>query len=123
MEISMKKCTWFFHKATNPIPHFQIQSVSFKSLYGLKQANRQWFSKLTSFLLNHGFIQSYADTSLFTYNKGSDFLALVIYVDDILLAGKNLSLINHFKQQLDITFSIKDLGHLNYYLGIEFLRN
>ncbi|PWA96217.1 hypothetical protein CTI12_AA041970 [Artemisia annua] len=94
-----------------------------KSLYGLKQANRQWFSKLTTFLLNHGFIQSFADTSLLTYTKGNDFLALVIYVDDILLTGNNSTLINHFKHQLDITFSIKDLGQLNYYLGIEFLRN
>nr|GEV02947.1 hypothetical protein [Tanacetum cinerariifolium] len=63
------------------------------------------------------------DTSLLTYKKDADFLALVIYVDDILLAGNNNSLINCLKHQLDIKFSIKDLGNLNYYLGIEFLRN
>ena len=94
-----------------------------KSLYGLKQANRQWYTKLTSFLITLGFKQSYADTSLLIYNKGADFLALVIYVDDILLAGNNNKLITHFKEQLDHKFSIKDLGELNYYLGIEFLRN
>ncbi|GJT04725.1 RmlC-like cupins superfamily protein [Tanacetum coccineum] len=94
-----------------------------KSLYGLKQANRQWFTKLTTFLTELGFTQSYVDTSLLTYKKNADFLALVIYVDDILLAGNNTTLINHFKQQLDSKFSIKDLGNLNYYLGIEFLRN
>ncbi|GJX98097.1 retrotransposon protein, putative, ty1-copia subclass [Tanacetum coccineum] len=66
---------------------------------------------------------SYADTSLLTYKKGSDFLALLIYVDDILLTGNNITLIHHFKNQLDLTFSIKDLGNLNYYPGIEFLRN
>ncbi|GJZ26249.1 cysteine-rich receptor-like protein kinase 8 [Tanacetum coccineum] len=55
--------------------------------------------------------------------KGSDFLALLIYVDDILLTGNNITLIHHFKNQLDLTFSIKDLGNLNYYPGIEFLRN
>ena len=93
-----------------------------KSLYGLKQANRQWFTKLTIFLINKGFTQSYADTSLLTYKQGGYYLALVIYVGDILLIGNNLSLINHIKQQLDTTFSIKDLGSLNYYLGIEFMR-
>ncbi|GKD24502.1 retrovirus-related pol polyprotein from transposon RE1 [Tanacetum coccineum] len=94
-----------------------------KSLYGLKQANRQWFTKLTTFLLSLGFQQSYADTSLFTLHTQNNFLTLLVYVDDILLAGNNQSLINSIKQQLHETFSIKDLGPLHYYLGIEILRN
>ncbi|GJR75534.1 uncharacterized mitochondrial protein-like protein [Tanacetum coccineum] len=60
---------------------------------------------------------------LLTYKQRTEFLALVIYVDDILLTGNNTTLIHHFKQELDKTFNIKDLGQLNYYLGIEFLRN
>ncbi|GJW13398.1 cysteine-rich receptor-like protein kinase 8 [Tanacetum coccineum] len=94
-----------------------------KSLYGLKQTNRQWFIKLTTFLTHLGFNLSYADTSLLTYKKNKDFLALVIYIDDILLTGSNNHPITHFKQQLDQQFSIKDLGNINYYLGIEFLIN
>ncbi|GJY18251.1 helicase and polymerase-containing protein TEBICHI, partial [Tanacetum coccineum] len=94
-----------------------------KSLYGLKQANRQWFIKLTTLLLSIGFTQSHAKTSLFTYYKGTDTLILLIYVDDILLAGNNLSLIIDIKAQLHQTFSIKDLGPLRYYLRIKFLRN
>ena len=81
-----------------------------KSLYGLKQANRQWFNKLTTFLLTYGFTQSYADTSLFTLTKDGSFTALLVYVDDIILAGNTQSVINHIKQQLDNTFNIKDLG-------------
>nr|GFB79217.1 retrovirus-related Pol polyprotein from transposon TNT 1-94 [Tanacetum cinerariifolium] len=68
-------------------------------------------------------VTSYADTSLLTYKKDNDFLALVVYVDDILLTGNNLKVINHIKHQLDVAFSIKDSGNLNYYMGIEFLRN
>nr|GEU76510.1 cysteine-rich RLK (receptor-like protein kinase) 8 [Tanacetum cinerariifolium] len=94
-----------------------------KSLYGLKQANRQWFIKLTTPLISIGFNQSHADSSLFTYYKDTDVLILLIYVDNILLADNNLSLIKDIKTQLPQTFSIKDLGLLHHYLGIKFLKN
>ncbi|GKE93809.1 retrovirus-related pol polyprotein from transposon TNT 1-94, partial [Tanacetum coccineum] len=118
-EVYMALPQGYIHNSTIPNPVYKLQ----KSLYGLKQANRQWFTKLTEFILHKGFTQSYADTSLLTYNKNTNYLALVVYVDDILLTGNNLTLINYIKQQLDQTSSIKDLRSLNYYLGIEFLRN
>nr|GEU29892.1 hypothetical protein [Tanacetum cinerariifolium] len=47
----------------------------------------------------------------------------LIYVDDILITGNDTFMIKSIKHQLDITFSIKDLGSLHYYLGIEILQN
>ncbi|GKC68253.1 retrovirus-related pol polyprotein from transposon RE1 [Tanacetum coccineum] len=85
--------------------------------------NRQWFEKLTTFLKTHGFKQSYVDTSLFTLQTANTFLNLFVYVDDILVAGNDRSLIDHLKTSLNAKFSIKDIGPLHYYLGIEFLRN
>ncbi|GJX10119.1 uncharacterized mitochondrial protein-like protein [Tanacetum coccineum] len=70
-----------------------------------------------------GFLQSYAHTSLFTHSKGNSFTALLIYVDDILLTGSDKTMIQSIKHQLDQQFSIKDLGSLHYYLGIEILHN
>ncbi|GJV14984.1 retrovirus-related pol polyprotein from transposon RE1 [Tanacetum coccineum] len=69
------------------------------------------------------FKQRKADTSLFTYFTKDISLVLLIYVDDILLTGNSLGFINNIKQQLHNTFSIKDLGPLHYYLGIEFIRS
>jgi len=48
-----------------------------KSLYGLKQAPQQWFVKLSSKLLEYDFKMPYADYSLFTYNKGESYMALL----------------------------------------------
>ncbi|GJV47975.1 retrovirus-related pol polyprotein from transposon RE1 [Tanacetum coccineum] len=88
-----------------------------------EEANRQWFEKLTTFLKSLGFRQSYVDTSLFTLQTDNTFLSLLVYVDDILIACNDRSLIDHLKTSLHTKFSIKDLGPLHYYLGIEFLRN
>ncbi|GJT94095.1 cysteine-rich receptor-like protein kinase 8 [Tanacetum coccineum] len=82
-----------------------------------------WFEKLTTFLIQLGFKQSYVDTSLFTITYKGPLTTLLVYVDDILLTSPDASFITFIKTKLHDMFSIKDLGSLNYYLGIEFLRN
>ncbi|GJT16932.1 ribonuclease H-like domain-containing protein [Tanacetum coccineum] len=90
-----------------------------KSLYGLKQAPRQWNAKLTSTLTENGFSQSKSDYSLFTKIDKGVFLALLVYVDDIIITGNNVDDIEKFKVFLKSKFMIKYLGKLKYFLGIE----
>jgi Reverse transcriptase (RNA-dependent DNA polymerase) len=90
-----------------------------KSLYGLRQAPRMWFSKLTDTLEKYGFVQSKSDYSLFICSKGSAFLAILIYVDGLIVAGNDGTTIKQFKEYLSGAFHMKDLGILKYFLGIE----
>ncbi|GKC79304.1 ribonuclease H-like domain-containing protein [Tanacetum coccineum] len=93
-----------------------------KSLYGLKHAPRQWNKKLVETLTEAGFLQSKNDHSLFVKNKDGTFLALLVYVDDIIITGNNNDEISKFKIFLNQKFTIKDLGELKIFLGIEVLK-
>ncbi|XP_050139317.1 uncharacterized mitochondrial protein AtMg00810-like [Malus sylvestris] len=90
-----------------------------KSLYGLKQASRQWFLKLSSALKAAGYRQSNADCSLFVRSKCTSLTTILVYVDDVILAGNDLPFIEKTNEFLANKFKLKDLGKLKYFLGIE----
>ncbi|PKA64299.1 Retrovirus-related Pol polyprotein from transposon TNT 1-94 [Apostasia shenzhenica] len=90
-----------------------------KSLYGLKQAPRAWFNRLGGWLQTQGFSGSKTHTSLFYRCTSTSKLYILIYVDDILVTGNNPNEITTVIQSLSREFSVRDLGHAHYFLGIE----
>ncbi|CAM8950535.1 unnamed protein product [Rhodiola kirilowii] len=94
-----------------------------RSIYGLKQASRQWFSRFSDSLIHFGFKQSLEDYSLFTLRRNGQFIILLVYVDDVVITGTSPELIQQIKDFIHDKFKIKDLGHLKYFLGIEVARS
>ncbi|KAL6324620.1 hypothetical protein AAG906_013433 [Vitis piasezkii] len=89
-----------------------------KAIYGLKQAPRAWYHELRQFLLTSGFKNSHSDTSLFVLCSSNHVVYLLVYVDDIILSGSD-TLVSQFVDYLAQRFSLKDLGPLSYFLGVE----
>lgn len=90
-----------------------------KSIYGLKQSPRCWNVALDTQLKEMGFAQSNNDPCIYYKNTGGDMFYMGVYVDDIVLAGKSETDLKQVKIALSRKFDIKDLGKLNYFLGVK----
>ena len=94
-----------------------------KSLYGLKQSPRCWNKRFDDFINKIGFMRSLYDPCVY-YKKLTDgsLIYLLLYVDDMLLAGKSLTKLNEIREQLKNEFEMKDLGSSKRILGMEITR-
>jgi len=79
----------------------------------LKQAPRQWFEKLCTVLIQFGFIQSKADYTLFIKQTAKAYTAVLVYLDDMVIAGSDDAVITELKAYLSATFHMKDLSSLS----------
>ena len=94
-----------------------------KSLYGLKQAPKQWHDKFNTTLTSIGFVVNEADKCVYYRHGGGEGVILCLYVDDILIFGTNLKVIEEVKSFLSQNFEMKDLGVADVILNIKLLRD
>lgn len=94
-----------------------------KSIYGLKQASRQWYYKFHQVVISFGFEMNAVDDCIYHKFNGSKHIFLVLYVDDILLASNDIGLLHETKRFLSKKFEMKDLGDASFALGIQIHRN
>jgi hypothetical protein len=97
-----------------------------RSLYGLKQAGRQWNNEIHQTLEKSGFKRTYADARLYIKSQQEeedDIIVIILYVDDLLIAGRNRKKIDHWKGKLAEHYQMKDLGPAKSFLGIHIQRD
>jgi hypothetical protein len=94
-----------------------------KSIYGLKQASRQWYLKFDKIIKEFGFKENVEDNCIYAKFKNGKYIFLILYVDDILLASSDVSLLLETKRFLSSHFEMKDLGEAKFVLGIEIHRD
>jgi hypothetical protein len=87
-------------------------------LYGLKQSLEVWCSWIDNYLHGMRFTKSEADSNLYYIIVGGESLILVLYVDDLFLTGSK-RLISKCKNDLASEYEMKDLGLMQYFLGLE----
>lgn len=90
-----------------------------KSLYGLKQAPLCWNIEIDSALKNIGFKRNRADHGMYVRGTGNSWIAVALYVDDLLVVSADKNLLSTVKSQLASVFKMKDLGPVEYYLGMK----
>ena len=94
-----------------------------RSIYGLVQASRSWNIRFDEVIKAYGFIQTFGESCIYKKVSESSVAFLILYLDDILLMGNDIELLDSIKSYLNKCFSMKDLGEADYILGIKIYRD
>ena len=94
-----------------------------RSLYGLKQAPRQWYKKFDSFMISGGFVRTDGYHCCYFQRYVEGYIYLVFSIDDMLIAGNTMKLVNGLKKKLSMRFEMKDLGEAKQILGMRISRD
>jgi len=92
-----------------------------KAIYGLKQSGREWYIEVSNGLAKLGLKPTFSDPSVFVNEDRS--LIVGLYVDDMIIIGPILDVVNTFKKEFGKLYSIKDLGEIHSCLGLIITRD
>lgn len=104
--------------------HPDIVCLLKRLLYGLKQSPRQCNNRFNEFMKSNSFERSQLDNCVY-YGRlhNEEYIYLLLYVDDILIASKNKKQVGELKILLNSEFDMKDLGEAKKILGVEITRD
>lgn len=94
-----------------------------RALYGLKVSPKRWYIRFSESMKKAGFNAYVFQPCLFVWRRGSKFVILLLYVDDILITGNCGDKIREIKRKLTSEFEMTYLGEPKKFLGIEIIRN
>jgi len=84
----------------------------------LKQFYYEWNNKINIYFLFQKFERSYVDHNVFFFLKLKKIVIIILYVDDMILAFNDLTLLKETKDNLSKKFEMVDLSKIQYCLGI-----
>ncbi|GJU73255.1 putative ribonuclease H-like domain-containing protein [Tanacetum coccineum] len=90
-----------------------------KALYGLHQAPRAWYERLSTFLLKHGYRRGAIDKTLFIKRDRKDIMLVQVYVDDIIFGSTKTSMVKEFEELMQKEFKMSSMGELTFFLGLQ----
>lgn len=94
-----------------------------RSLYGLKQASRAWNARFHSFVERLGFRRSLSDPCLYVKGSACNQVIMVLYVDNLLVVGRQLKAVEVVKRCLAGEFEMTDIGEVRTFLGMRIDRD
>ncbi|GJR06343.1 putative ribonuclease H-like domain-containing protein [Tanacetum coccineum] len=105
-------------------PHFpkHVYRVV-KALYGLHQAPRAWYARLSTFLLKHNYRRGTIDKTLFIKKNSRDIILVQVYVDDIIFGSTNQAWCDEFEVLMKGEFEMSAMGELTFFLGLQVKQN
>ncbi|KAH9310625.1 hypothetical protein KI387_025660, partial [Taxus chinensis] len=90
-----------------------------KSLYGLKQEPQAWYINIDEHLIQHGFVRNPYNPNLYLKKQGGEIVIVIVYVDDLVITGSSVRMIDVMKKYLNRSFDMTNLGLMHYCLGLE----
>ena len=94
------------------------------ALYGTKQAGHLWGIKLEKELKAMGAVRSKVDPCLYTWiHPVHGLVYILVYVDDLIVAGKSRDGVQAVKNSVSATFDVRDMGQVKDFIGMKVMRD